>query len=415
MVPMSSATHSEDWTLRKVSEVAEVVGGGTPSTMIADNFGGDLAWITPKDLSGHQQRIILRGARSLSNQGLSSSSAKRLPPGTVIVSTRAPIGLTAIAGQEVSTNQGCRSLIPKAGVVDSTFLYYLMTSSTDYLHQHANGTTFQELAGGVFRELTFLFPPLAEQVKIAEVLSTIDDLIDNKRQLLLTLDAALNAAGGAALETSVELITVPLSSVATFINGYSYKSSELVDESDTALVNLKNFGREGGFRLDGLKPFDGGPKDSQFVVAGDVLVAKTDLTQGAEVVGRCVRMPSIPAFSAYVASLDVAIIRPKGQLQRAGLLALLSQDDFRDHCLGHANGTTVLHLSKEALPSYQISLPDAAATKVLVQRVQALTAQQDQTLRDLYSLSELRTFLLPRLLSGDLRVGERKEAQEEVL
>ncbi len=407
-----TATH-DDWAVLRVSDIAELVGGGTPSTRDPANFGDDIPWITPKDLSLHQSRFISSGARSLSERGLSSSSAKALPAGTVIVSSRAPIGLTAIATQRVSTNQGCRSLIPKKEVVDSGFLYYLMTGNTDYLHQHANGTTFQELSGGVFKELTFLFPPLNEQFRIASVLGVLDDLIDSKRQLLLTIDATIQAAGAVAIDASVETTTVPLGSVATFVNGYSYKSAELVDESTMALVNLKNFGRGGGFRLDGLKPFHGTPKPAQMVSAGDVLVAKTDLTQGAEVVGRCVRMPLIPAFETYFASLDAAIVRPKGNLAKEALLALLSQDEFREHCLGYANGTTVLHLSKEALPAYDLTLPDGIQTLLLVDRVSALAAQQDQTLAEVYALTELRTFLLPRLLSGELRATESQVQLEE--
>ena len=410
---MSETALLDDWVVLRISDIAELVGGGTPSTRNPANFGDDIPWITPKDLSIHQSRFISMGARSLSELGLSSSSAKVLPAGTVIVSSRAPIGLAAIAAERVSTNQGCRSLIPKEGVVDSGFLYYLMVSSTDYLHQHANGTTFQELSGGVFKELVFLFPPLDEQLRIATILGALDDLIDSKRRLLLTIDAAIQAAGAVAIDASVETTTVPLGSVATVTNGYSYKSVELVDESSMALVNLKNFGRKGGFRLDGLKPFLGTPKSAQMVSAGDVLVAKTDLTQGAEVVGRCVRMPLIPTFKACCASLDVAVVRPKGNLVKEALLALLSQAEFREHCLGYANGTTVLHLSKEALPAYDLTLPDAIQTQLLVDRVLALAAQQDRTIAEVNVLTELRNFLLPRLLSGELQAAESQLQLDE--
>jgi type I restriction enzyme S subunit len=392
------------WQVKKVTEVAEVVGGGTPSTKDPANFGDYIPWITPKDLSFHRSRFIGLGGRYLSQKGLASSSAKGLSPGTVIVSSRAPIGLTAIATQRVSTNQGCRSLVPKVGIADSQFLYYLMSASTEYLHQHANGTTFQELPGGVFKEMTFLFPPFHEQERIATVLATIDDLVESKERLLELFDAAIQSAGALSIEASAETAQVPLTTLASVTNGYSYTSAELVDESETTLVNLKNFGRHGGFRLDGLKPFSGTPKSAQVVTPGDVLVAKTDLTQNAEVVGRCIRMPLIPQFSSYVASLDAAVVRPTSTTPKEAILALLSQPEFRDHCLGYTNGTTVLHMSKDALASYVLVLPDKPRMDQLVRLVAALAAEQDQTLADLHELTKLREFLLPRLLSGELRV-----------
>jgi type I restriction enzyme S subunit len=402
------------WKLYKVSDFAEVVGGGTPSTSVHENFGDDIPWITPKDLSMHRTRYIVRGERSLSLQGLASSSAKRLPAGTVLVSSRAPIGLTAIAQNEVSTNQGCRSLVLRPDLADSEFVYYLMSASTDYLHQHANGTTFMELPGGVFKNLEFMLPPLDEQRRIAEVLGVLDDRIDLSRSLVSCLEDAIANEAAATLQDASD-VTQLLTAVATIVNGYSYKSSELVDESDTAMVNLKNFGRYGGFRLDGLKPFEGTPKPTQVLVPGDAMVAKTDLTQGAEVIGRCLRMPALPQFRRYVASLDIAIIRSKGQLPQLTLCALLAQQEFRDHCLGFVNGTTVLHMSKAAFETYTIPVLDDGQIASLTNRVETLAAQQDRTLIELHHLQEMRDFLLPRLVAGEMRVKAAEDLAEASL
>lgn len=402
------------WRLYKVSDFAEVVGGGTPSTSVHENFGDHIPWITPKDLSMHRTRYISRGERSLSLQGFASSSAKRLPAGTVLVSSRAPIGLTAIAQNEVSTNQGCRSLVLSPDLADSEFVYYLMSASTDYLHQHANGTTFMELPGGVFKNLEFLLPPLEEQRRIAEVLGVLDDRIDSSRSLVSCLEDAIANEAAATLQDASDA-TQLLTAVATIVNGYSYKSSELVDDSDTAMVNLKNFGRYGGFRLDGLKPFEGTPKPTQILVSGDAMVAKTDLTQGAEVIGRCLRMPALPQFRRYVASLDIAIVRSKGQIPQLTLCSLLAQQEFRDHCLGFVNGTTVLHMSKAALETYTIPVLDDGQIASLTNRVEALAAQQDRTLIELHHLQEMRDFLLPRLVAGEMRVKAAEDLAEASL
>lgn len=396
---------SVEWPLYKVSAFAEVVGGGTPDTKDPDNFGSDIPWITPKDLSMHRSRYISHGDRSLSTKGLKNSSAKRLPAGAVLVSSRAPIGLTAIANNEVCTNQGCRSLVLKPEIADSEFVYYLITSSTDYLHQHANGTTFMELPGGVFKNLEFRLPPLHEQRRIAAVLAALDERIESCRSLISCLESAM------ALETAVVLDaqlwpTRPLPDVATIGSGYSYKSSELVDHSTVAMVNLKNFGRRGGLRTEGLKPFVGTPKGTQFLRPGDAMISKTDLTQDAEVVGRCLRMPKLPGFEKFVASLDVAIVRSVGELPQSVLTSILAQPAFRDHCLGYVNGTTVLHLAKAALETYQVPSIDPETALDLAVRLDVMAEHQDRLLAQLHELEAAKSFMLPRLISGELRVSD---------
>src|SRR5438093_10425910 len=104
----------EGWKLRPIGEVAKVVGGGTPKTNVAGNFSDESGhpWITPADLTGYQEKRISRGRRFLTDQGLAESSAKYVPKGTVLFSSRAPIGYVAIAANPVTTNQGFRSFVP---------------------------------------------------------------------------------------------------------------------------------------------------------------------------------------------------------------------------------------------------------------------------------------------------------------
>ena len=157
--------------------------------------------------------------------------------------------------------------------------------------------------------------------------------------------------------------------VATVTSGYSYRSHELTDSSKTALVNLKNFNRHGGFNPKGLKPLQANVKDSVRVSTGDLLVAKTDLTQEAEVVGRVVRVPLIQGYKYFVASVDTAIITPKFGYTREFLYAILSSDDFREHCLSYATGTTVLHLAKQAFIDYEFDMPPDETIKVIEKQV----------------------------------------------
>lgn len=114
------------WKLVKIGDIGEVVGGGTPSTKCSDYYGGDIPWITPKDLSNFRNRYISRGERMISKLGLENSSARMLPPFSVLFTSRAPIGYIAIAKNELCTNQGFKSIIPDPKKCNALFLYYLL-------------------------------------------------------------------------------------------------------------------------------------------------------------------------------------------------------------------------------------------------------------------------------------------------
>ena len=163
-----------------------MVGGGTPSTKTPAYWDGDVPWITPKDLSSHEDRYISVGARSLTEEGLGNSSARVLPKDTVLVSSRAPVGYVAIAGGPVATNQGFRSLVLKDGH-SPEFFYYLLKSNTALLESRASGSTFKELSGSSFKGIEFPIPPPVEQRRIAEALGALDRKIEANRRMNATL------------------------------------------------------------------------------------------------------------------------------------------------------------------------------------------------------------------------------------
>ena len=178
----------EDWTVRCIEDVAEVIGGGTPSTKITKYWNGTIPWITPKDLSNFNFRYIKTGERSITINGLENSNARLLPKGTVLLTTRAPIGYLAMAENKVTTNQGFHSLVPKKDSC-SEFLFYLLKRNVELLKSNSNGTTFGELSGSRLKKLKLAFPSRTEQYAIAKVLSNLDSKIELKNQMNATLEA----------------------------------------------------------------------------------------------------------------------------------------------------------------------------------------------------------------------------------
>ncbi|HHV72892.1 MAG TPA: restriction endonuclease subunit S [Clostridia bacterium] len=168
----------ENWEWVRLGEVGAIIGGGTPKTTVKEYWeGGTIPWITPADLSNYKEKYISKGKRCITPLGLKESSAQLMPKGTVLFSSRAPIGYTAIAKNEVSTNQGFKSCVPF--ITDmSEFIYYYLTYSAKIIKENASGTTFKEVSGTEVSSLIFPLPPLAEQKRIVEKVDIIMNMLD---------------------------------------------------------------------------------------------------------------------------------------------------------------------------------------------------------------------------------------------
>ena len=134
-----------DWQVKNLIDFAEIKNGATPSTTDDANYGGDIVWVTPKDLSDQQSKFVYQGERNITQQGFNSCSTSMLPINSVLMSSRAPIGLVSIAKHNVCTNQGFKSFIPK-DMEDSIFLYYYIKHHIKQIEQLGSGTTFKEVS-----------------------------------------------------------------------------------------------------------------------------------------------------------------------------------------------------------------------------------------------------------------------------
>ena len=236
------------------------------------------------------------------------------------------------------------------------------------------------------------------------------------------MDEATAALFPDGLETS-ELGEVPrgwrvakVGEVAEVVKGKSYSSKDLVDSHHTALVTLKSFERGGGFRMDGFKPYSGAYKPSQVVSAGDLIVAYTDVTQAAELIGKPAVVVGVDEYTTLVASLDVGIVRPdERHCGKQFLYGLFRTDAFQSHTLAHTSGTTVLHLAKDGIGSFAFALPPNELIRSF-EVIAATIASRKQTNSDaVRTLSTLRDTLLSRLISGQLRLPEAQAATEAAL
>ena len=175
------------------------------------------------------------------------------------------------------------------------------------------------------------------------------------------------------------------------------------------MATIKNFDRNGGFKIDGYKEIipSNKLKPEHHANLFETLVAHTDLTQNAEVIGNAEPILSFSGYDDIVFSMDVVKVIPKDTIVSKFLIAaILQTQQFKSHCLGYINGTTVLHLSKKALPEYSLMLPtDFSILKPLDEIVTSMYKQMSINLNENIYLGQLRDSILPRLMNGEIDVS----------
>ena len=183
----------EDWEVKAIGDIARIVGGGTPSTEVSLYWNGNIQWFTPAEIT-NAPKYVSRSERTISELGKKNCSAKLLPPGTILLTTRASIGATAILLNEACTNQGFQSLIVTKDT-SNEFIYYQLPLVKNEMLKQASGSTFPELSAKKLAKIGIALPStLAEQERIAEALSSIDTLI---RNLDRTIEKKKNIRQGA--------------------------------------------------------------------------------------------------------------------------------------------------------------------------------------------------------------------------
>ena len=401
----------EEWKEYKLHEIGRIVGGATPPTKDSANYDGEISWITPKDLSNFTGRYIQKGERSITQKGFDSSSCQILPKGSILFSSRAPIGYIAIAANELCTNQGFKSIIPDNNLVNNLFLYYLLKYNKEEIEGLGSGTTFKEVSAKVIQNFDIKIPPIQTQKKIADILSSLDDKIELNRRINDNLEQQAQALFKSWFVDNPDSnwANTSLSEVASFVGGYSYKGEELTDFSNVAMATIKNFGRNRGFKAEGFKGINPSAKlkECHYVNLFDILVAHTDLTQNADVIGNAELLLTYGKYNNIIFSMDLVKVLPKEIFPYRFLLAaMLKNKLFKGHCLGYINGTTVLHLNKKALLDFEIRKPSNSEAKMMNETLTPYYKRMAELLQETDKLISFRDTLLPKLMSGELKIND---------
>ncbi len=335
--------------------------------------------------------------------------------GDVIVTTKGTVGRVARIGisdpQFVYSPQLCFFRVLDETQIDSGFLYQWFRG-IEFRRQALTVQSQTDMAPYInladMRSLRITLPPLPGQRAIADMLGALDDKVEANQRTANIIDALVQNLFTSTCQPGDDFER--LLDIAVVQKGVSYRSTDLAP-STTALVTLKSFNRNGGYKADGLKPYKGDFKPPQEVFTGELAVALTDLTQGAEVVGRVIRIPPVRNLDHLIASLDLAILRPREGFTAEYLYGVLQSVEFREHCRSRTAGTTVLHLGSDALSSFRFPRVTREERARFSEVSRPFFAMQDSISLETTSIVELRDTLLPALFSGRMQTVAVTEHQ----
>lgn len=219
---------TEGWATKSISDLATVIGGGTPDTTVKSYWNGDIQWFTPSEIG--KNKYVDLSLRTITEEGLNNSSAKLLPPHTILLSSRATVGECSIALQECATNQGFQSLIAKN--CDMDFLYYLIQTKKKELIRKACGSTFLEISANEIRKIHTYVPSINEQKKIGVLLSLIDKRIATQNKIIEDLRLLRDAISVCLLSPKSDWKCYKVSEIADIGRGRVISSKEIANQNN---------------------------------------------------------------------------------------------------------------------------------------------------------------------------------------
>ena len=408
------------WKTYKLGDIGTIVGGATPSTFIDKYYGGNIPWLTPKDLSNFHERYITQGERNITQEGLESCSAQLLPQNTILFSSRAPIGYVAIAKNPVATNQGFKSVIPNEKIVSYLFLYYLLVYNKNRIEAVGSGTTFKEVSASTMRNIPISLPPLETQKRIADILSAIDDKIELNRRI------------NANLEQQAQALYKSWFVDFEFPNeeGKPYKSSGgKMQESELGLIpkgwNIDKLGnkvviKRGGsprpiqdfLALKGLrwlKISDATAEPSPYIYKIKEFIkeeglSKTVFLNKGELVLSNSATPGLPKLLGLDTCIhDGWLYFPKSDFSKEYLFELFLFE--REKILSQANGSVFSNLKTDILKALTIIVPQENVLNRFQNIIGQIFRLIQQKQEEIISLTTLRDTLLPELMSGEITIS----------
>lgn len=403
------------WEIAPIKAKVDVRNGATPSSGEERFWEGDIPWATPVDLGVSELRHT---GRYITREGYESCGTSLVPAGSVIVSTRAPIGSLALAGVSMCFNQGCRGLVPGDGV-NGRFLYYALSAFSDVLQVYGEGTTFKELSSSSLSDFPIAWPPLDEQLAIASYLDAetarIDGLIEEKQKLRNLLVEMRVATITDAVSGMIKLASLDLSDIGGWkLARLRFKARvnpratlDLDSESHVSFLPMDAIGDDGNLNLDGIRRVAEVSSGYTYFEEGDVSIAK--ITPCFEN-GKGAVMAGLVGGAGF-GTTELIILRPEEDVDARFLYYVTQSSNFRKigeaAMLGSGGQKRVPDLF---VKDFEMHWPPHEDQVVIATYIDAETKRLDRLMQhvdeEILLLKELRSATITDAVLGRIDVRE---------
>ena len=449
-----------DWADFKLSEVINLIGGGTPKRSIAEYWGGDIPWLSVKDFN-NEYRHVEKSDETITKLGLEKSSTKLLERGQIIISARGTVGELAQVSKTMAFNQSCYGIDAKTEYTLNDFLYYLLKHSISNIQRITHGAVFDTITRDTFNFIEVSLPPLTEQKAIAHILGSLDDKIELNRQMNETLEAMAQALFKSWFVDFDPVIDNALAAGNAIPDDFMERAEQRkgIDKTDNSDIQDLfseefEFTEEMGWIPKGwavsnvgteFNTVGGGTpstKNSDFWENGDIswttpkdlsgnqskILLNTDrkitelglnkISSGLLPIDTVLMSSRAPVGYLALAKVPVAINQGYIALKCEKILtpefAIQWADSAMDEIEQRAGGTTFAEISKTNFRGIPILVPSQKIIDAYSRDVKDLYNQITSRIENINTLAKLRDTLLPKLMSGELRIPDAEVLVENV-
>lgn len=382
----------QGWEYKKLGEVCEVVSGSTPKTNVPEYWGEGHYWVTPAELNDTIVYID-KTERQITDEALTKTKLRLLPVGTVLLSSRAPIGKVAITKTEMYCNQGFKNCICSDSIYNK-YLFYFLRLKKEYLNSLGRGATFKEISKSIVESITIPLPPKSTQLSIVSELDKINELIRLKKEQLKDYD-------NLAQSIFYEMFGDPVE---------NEKGWEVKKIGDLAIVKTGPFGsmlHKEDYITDGIplvnpihmKNFKIVP-DMEFTISKEkACELENYMLQNNDVVfarrgdiGRCAIVSEIE--KGYLCGTGSLFVRFTEDIESVFIMYIIRSESFSKHLVSKAKGATMLNINSNTIADLEIPLPPLPLQHLFAQRIEQIERQKSAVQK---SITDLETLLASRM------------------
>lgn len=378
-----------EWKEKSLDEVIQLIGGGTPKTNIAEYWNGDIPWLSVVDFN-NGNKFVFNTSKNITTEGLKNSSTKLLNKGDIIISARGTVGVISMLGKTMAFNQSCYGIRANENSIND-YIYYLLKDSVSNFLQYSHGGVFDTITRDTFKEIDILLPPLLEQKAIAEILCSLDDKIELLHRQNQTLEKMAETLFHQWFieEADDSWKEGTLGEEFDFIMGQSPAGSSF--NEDGIGIPMYQGNRDFGFRFPANRVFTTEPK--RFAEKFDTLISvrapvgEQNMANEKCCIGRglsAFRYKNVSSYYTYTFFKMKSLMDEIKQFNETGtVFGSISKNDFNEMI---------------------ITIPPLDEVNKFQEKVKPIDDKIITNTNQIRTLEKLRDTLLPKLMSGEVRV-----------